>query len=253
MSGVYKMKIRILSDLHMEFFKREEPDWLFNVEADVLILAGDIHVGPAKLETLLTRFASHYEHVVYVFGNHEFYGYNLQSYNNIKVPSNVHIMNPGHVKIDDVTFIGGTLWTDFCGDPIAETAAKRGITDFKRIHGFDTQTCASLFNEHYKYIRDGIKILPGPKVIVTHFIPSMRCVSPYWQINGGVLNKYFAPNLDTIIDNLEDDVPLWVYGHTHDQMDQVIGNTRFIANPHGYHGYENTANFNPNLIYEYEW
>ena len=64
------MKIRILSDLHLEFFEWTPPP----VEADVVVLAGDIHVGVRGLEWAQARFPS--THIVYA-GNHEFYGARL--------------------------------------------------------------------------------------------------------------------------------------------------------------------------------
>lgn len=47
------------------------------------------------------------------------------------------------------------------------------------------------------------------------------------------LNSYFANNLGERICRL-DNVPYWLFGHTHDNVDEVIGDTRLIANPYGY-------------------
>lgn len=246
------MNIRLLSDMHMEFWKDKTFPWV-DTPNDVLILAGDIAVGPAKLQAALEHFSKISDHVIYVFGNHEYYGYNLHSYDKLNVPDNVHILNPGYIKIGDVTFIGATLWTDFRNDPHAEMSALAGITDFKRIKNgdrrFSTDDCKNLFLRDSTFILDAANKLPGKKIIVTHFLPSHHCISPYWQKNGGVLNKYFAPSLDAAINQLED-VPYWFFGHTHDQVDIMIHNTRFVANPFGYHGYEDQRAFNCSLILE---
>ena len=64
------MRLRILSDLHVECFKegRDLPD----VAADVVILAGDIHRTTEGLAWAAERFAG--QEIIYVPGNHEFYG-----------------------------------------------------------------------------------------------------------------------------------------------------------------------------------
>jgi Icc-related predicted phosphoesterase len=41
---------------------------------------------------------------------------------------------------------------------------------------------------------------------------------------------------------------LWIHGHTHTSFDYMIGDTRVVANPHGYPG-ENEE-FNPSVIVE---
>lgn len=236
--------IRLLSDLHMEFWKGESFPWV-NTPNDILILAGDIHVGPAKLQAALEHFAKVSNHVIYVPGNHEYYGYNINSYDKLKLPSNVHFLNPGHVTIGDYTFVGATLWTDFHNDPHAVMSAAAGITDFKRIkymeRKFSPSDCRNIFLHHYAYLKTA-QMLPGKKIYITHFLPSLKCVSPYWQVNGGALNKYFAANLDDFISSLED-TPYWLFGHTHDSVDITINNTRFISNPFGYHNYESNPNF----------
>lgn len=260
-----------MSDLHLEFWKgNNDPfyspypypilnlDWFYQPN-DVLILAGDIAVGIEKLEQTLHHFSKLSRHVIYVFGNHEYYGGNIDNrYKRIKVASNVHVLNPGHVKIDDVTFVGATLWTDFHNDPLAENASQRGITDFYKIRTgaawdqrmFNTKDCSQRFLNDYKYLLEAQK-LPGKKVYVTHFLPSLECVSPYWRTNGGTLNKYFAANCDNLINQLED-TPYWFFGHTHDQINLKLNDTQFIANPFGYLNAEPNANnaFQQNLEFE---
>ena len=60
------MKIHILSDLHLEFQDMPIPD----VNADITIIAGDIHLGMKGLRWLRQIKRP----VIYILGNHEFYG-----------------------------------------------------------------------------------------------------------------------------------------------------------------------------------
>jgi len=66
------MKIRILSDLHLEFQQWSPP----KADADVVVLAGDIDVGIRGVEWARRSFPS--SPVVYVPGNHEFYRCHMQ-------------------------------------------------------------------------------------------------------------------------------------------------------------------------------
>lgn len=64
------MRIRILSDLHLEFLYWTPPQ----AEADVVVLAGDIDVSGL-------HWARHHfpeTPVIYVPGNHEYYGSRMQ-------------------------------------------------------------------------------------------------------------------------------------------------------------------------------
>ena len=73
------MKIQYVSDLHLEFhanshYLHQHP---LGVVADVLVMAGDIHVLGRKETTRHEFFdwcADHYEQTLIVPGNHEFYG-----------------------------------------------------------------------------------------------------------------------------------------------------------------------------------
>ena len=62
------MRMRVLSDLHREFCTVDLPD----VEADVVILAGDIDCRTKGVVWAKERFPE--TPVLYIAGNHEFYG-----------------------------------------------------------------------------------------------------------------------------------------------------------------------------------
>ena len=228
------MKIKLLSDLHLEFYKNPEKviEGLFTPNVDVLVLAGDVAVGLKNVETALWQFAAQYNQVIYVPGNHEYYNTNLNILDMISLPKNVRMLNPNSVKIGDITFIGASLWTNFNNNPLAQETARSFINDFRVIKDFTPYKCKELFNYHSSYIKQAYEAIPGKKIIVTHFLPAVACISPRFR-NEGLLNYYFANNMDGWIDSLNN-VPYWFFGHTHDQVDVTIGETRLIANPYGY-------------------
>jgi len=59
------MKIQVMSDLHLEFGAFEIP----RTDADVIVLAGDIHVGIKAIDWIKNQTKP----VIYVLGNHEYY------------------------------------------------------------------------------------------------------------------------------------------------------------------------------------
>jgi len=126
------MKIAICSDIHLEFSDIN----LQNTEnADVLILGGDICVAADlgrpdphgfmegarsnRIVDFFKRCSFQFPHVIYIMGNHEHYhgdfatsGNKLKSMLESNMLSNVYLLDKESKMIDDVTFIGGTLWTD---------------------------------------------------------------------------------------------------------------------------------------------
>jgi hypothetical protein len=55
--------------------------------------------------------------VLYVLGNHEFYGQQLQKTSEkvreLTQNTNIHFLNYDELILDGVRFLGGILWTDF--------------------------------------------------------------------------------------------------------------------------------------------
>lgn len=246
------MKIRLLSDLHTEggFDKA----LLKSQGEDVLVIAGDLAVGANATWTMLKNFAEQQPNVVFVFGNHEFY---RQTYHDVvrkledwSSYTSIKILNPGTVYYDpnlakltqtatlgSVAFIGGTLWTNFRNNELSKFHAKSGINDFRLIeydnHYFSPNDAAYLFRQHYGYIKHQYEEIKLKKVIVTHFLPAVECIDPkYLGVATATLNDYFANDLGEWISTLEDTT--WLFGHTHDNVDTKINNTRLIANPYGY-------------------
>ena len=234
------MKIRLLSDLHTEFRLpyKTQPFAEYRGE-DVLVLAGDIASGSTNTMDVIKFFRDQgFPEIIYVPGNHEYYGtsfdeFNAKMENKCFAYDNVHFLNPGTVEIDDVLFVGGTLWTNFGDNPFSQSAARRGINDFRMIRDFDVNRCAQTYYEHFDFIKDQYEHRYGKKVVVgTHFLPARECIAPRFR-NGDLINDYFANNLGDYIANMSDTT--WLFGHTHDATDILLGDTRVVANPHGYY------------------
>ena len=235
------MKIRLLSDLHTEFRLPYKSEPLANYRGeDVLVLAGDIASGSTNTMDVLKFFkAQGYKHVVYVPGNHEYYGTSIADFDAKMIAKcaaveGIHFLNPGQVEIDGVLFIGAALWTHFADNFFAMKAAGRGINDFRIIKDFKPSDAVKLYNHHIDYIKNAYENRGNRKVVVvTHFLPARECISPRFQNPADLINDYFANNLGNYIANMSDTT--WMFGHTHDATDITLGDTRVVANPHGYY------------------
>jgi len=107
--------------------------------------------------------------------------------------------------------------------------------------------------EEHKKCLDYVKFVvseakPHEKVVVVgHHTPSLQsCAEKYnsdQMMNGGYHNS-----LDEyIMDHPQ--IVLWTHGHTHENMDYMIGDTRVFCNPRGYAGWDDTAaNFELKVI-----
>lgn len=266
------MKIAIASDIHLEFGSIS----LKNTEnADALILAGDILVdkdlySDDEVHTLgeriikmgkSDRFHSFFKevckefpHVIYVCGNHEHYeGDVAKTYNNLcdkfKYLPNLHIMDNSLFHFGNVTFFGGTLWTNMNNkDPITLWDMKRCMNDFQiiknsnknRPHKFTPEDSIDL---HYDFLEKLKKVLENNEynkvVVVGHHAPSKQSTHELYK-NLPIANGAYSSDLDDFIFN-NPKIKVWIHGHTHHQFDYMIGSTRIVCNPRGYIGYEENA------------
>ena len=247
------MRLHILSDLHLEF----EPFTPPKVEADAVVLAGDIHTGRNGLKWALQTFPD--RPVIYVLGNHEFYGQKLQKLTEelreMAGGTNIHLLENDSFCLADVVFLGATLWTDFAlnGNPVvAEVAAQTGMNDYRRIRTLPRYSrlkpsdTRRLHLESRRWLEDQVSGLKGRKVVVvTHHAPSRESIPPRFE--GDAFNPAFASDMTRFI--IQSEARLWVHGHIHCGCDYTLGRTRVLANSRGYPA-ETQTGFEPGLIVE---
>ena len=251
------MKIGIMSDIHLEFgpYEGEIP------EVDVMVLAGDIatarmlrgifpgdapsYVAPDK-EQYTWEFFELVRHkaevVIYVAGNHEYYGMEFGKANRelalFCATWGFYFLNKEEVLINGVPFRGATLWTD-PGDPFL---VQNRMSDYSRIKFKDGNRYRKLrvtdtVREHdlaKNFIFDGAL---DDAIIVTHHLPAKQCIPPMYRMDR--LNAGYYTDLEELIRCHRP--RFWLHGHTHEKVDVEVGVTRIIANPRGYYGHEPQA------------
>jgi predicted phosphodiesterase len=247
------MRLHILCDLHLEFGTTKIPP----TEADVIVLAGDIHLGREGRRWARSQFPG--KPVIYILGNHEFYRHSLpeltETLKRETDGSHIHVLENCAVEIEGYTFLGCTLWTDFQLSPDADAAmraAEEIMCDYSIIEFgperrvLRARDTARLHSESVAWLRPALAKCDRTRtIVVTHHAPSPRSESPYHA--GSPLNPAFASNLDPLIK--QSGIPLWIHGHTHYNVDYVIGSTRVVANQRGYPD-QLCKGFDPSLVVE---
>lgn len=245
------MKLHILSDLHLEFESFEPPQ----TDSDAVVLAGDIHIGHRGIEWAVETFPD--KPVIYVNGNHEFYGQSLPGhYEKIKNASegtNVHTLENEPFVLDGVAFLGCTLWSDFelFGNAYAaEYQAAQWMNDYRKIRiqpefrQLRPGDTAAIFRRSLKWLANQLKKYHEKKIImISHHAPSRKSLPQAFQDQE--IGAAFASDLEEFIK--ASNISCWIHGHLHQFQDYYIGNTRVICNPRGYPT-EDRSGFIPDLV-----
>lgn len=247
------MKLLILADLHIEFGPFEPPE----TDADLVVLAGDTDLLTRGITWAKEAFAG--KPVIYVPGNHEYYG---ETYQKLRAEmqeeadgSNVHVLDFGKYEQDGVVILGATLWTDFHllgSQAIAMLTVEAGMNDFKKIRTlpsykkFRALDALQAHSKEKAWLSKEIEAAAGKKlVVVTHHLPSLKSIPDQWK--NDYLSAGFASNLDDLV--ARSGAALWIHGHTHTACDYMIGETRVLCNPRGYIGREDSG-YDPALVVE---
>jgi len=252
------MRLRILSDLHLEHV--DSPPALPAVSADAVILAGDIHAGIQGLGWAAEHFAD--TPILYVPGNHEFYGTEMAAMRRELALEaarlGIHLLDNRSLTLDGVRFHGTTLWTDFAlydGQPglepmISEARALAMMPDFHIIEQPEGRVFTPAESGHLHAVaRDWLEAelarpFAGPRVVISHHAPLAACIPRCYQ--GDVLSPAFASHLPQLMGRMD----LWIHGHVHEPVDLEAAGTRVVANPGGYPDEFDPPQFIPDLIIE---
>jgi UDP-2,3-diacylglucosamine pyrophosphatase LpxH len=249
------ISFQVVSDLHIEYKNNNIPDPLHYIKpvAKMLILAGDI--GSLykfnQLRGFLQKLCIHFELVLYVPGNHEFYMQHdcnthpvsmdvlvnkLQSLEN--EIDNLYILNRTSIVLNNICITGCTLWSK------AEVKIPKFIV---RIHGMTTEIYNKYHYNDLKYINRMIEYCKNNNlklIVVTHHCPSFNVMDNTYKMllnddntmenfrkKDRYVSLYFS-NLDNLL--RKDKVHTWICGHIHQNFDYITnGGTRLVGNQYG--------------------
>ena len=231
--------IRVMSDLHMEFMTPlEQHRFVMSLDpagVDVLVLAGDICTYRSMVD-VMTMFCHRFEasDVVWVHGNHEYYGSDLyavhaRSREAVRQNKNLHWLENDVAVLHGTRFMGTTMW--FPQDPLNQLY-EHFMNDFRTIKGlhgwvYDENVRSQSFLQQETTV---------DSIVVTHHLPSRQ--SSAARFAGSDLNRFFVCDMEPMIRHKGP--ALWIHGHTHDSFDYMIEHTddgsatRVVCNPRGY-------------------
>lgn len=253
------VSLQFCSDLHLEFRTLYEiPKMLKNINADVLLLCGDIVTVNDKEDfdkfiKFLEYYSPRYKWILGVCGNHESY------YISKSPPLKSHCMDMVHKKLkllnktfsnylylncDTITltinnsqymFIGATLWTKI--PPEKYEKIQNTMNDYESIFinknnevtKFSVEYMQRLHNKHYTFIKKSIDAatkLNIPTILMTHH-------KPISDENSRQTEFTIAYEVD-ITKIIKPIVKLAIHGHTHKHYNKVHNGTQYVSNPKGY-------------------
>lgn len=252
------MRIQYASDLHLEFsdntrYLKQNP---LKPVGDILILAGDIgylNDDNYSKHPFWDWASDNYRQVIVAVGNHELYKY----YDLAKMPrglvcsirDNVKCYYDAVVRVENIDFIISTLWAKILLEDAYLT--EHYVSDFRRILYNDEPLTWDNFNrEHdkcFNFIQNEVvKSTAEHIVVVTHHVPSFQLVSP--DFTGSKINGAFTVELEEYIKHSP--IEYWIYGHSHRNMDKIIGKTKCVTNQLGYVSHNEHLSFDLEKIIE---
>ena len=238
------VKVQVLSDQHIEF----EKNFLFFKNeivpsADILVIAGDFCplTNPTRMDVIKTFLLKHWKYILIVPGNHEFYQSNstddflrskVEVIRDDETGNECYYANNSVVEIEGVNFVCSTLWSQI--SPSRITMVQMGMNDYSFIDGFTVNQSNDLNLIAREFIQNTLDDLPEDEecVVVTHHLPSFSLISDKWRNHG--YNDAFACNLDFLISSYDHKISTWIHGHSHELLDNVVCNIRFVRNTMGY-------------------
>ena len=239
------MRLQLLSDLHLE---TETYDPEPAVGAELLVLAGDID---ATWESLV-RFRGWPQPVVFVAGNHEYDGRDVDAatlgLRDLCGRLDIVMLERESLVVADgqgrrIRIVGTTRWSDF--DLFGATgrakamragsyfmalmaATRRGMPFDVEAMRAEALASRDWLAAELKRPRDGW----DRTVVVTHFAPSVKSADPRYGARSGTASFCNAD------DDLLPYADVWLHGHLHCVHDYAVaragGPTRVVCNSRGH-------------------
>jgi Icc-related predicted phosphoesterase len=167
---------------------------------------------------------------------------------------NVHLLEKDTVTIEDVTFVGGTLWTDFNReDSLCMWHAGQSMNDYRicknsgrgiagggyasRLQPEDTLADHRAMLEYIRQVTEGQE--DKKFVLVIHHAPSSASVAECYKGDLLMNGNFYTDLSEFVLDRPQ--IRLICHGHMHNVSDYEIGTTRVVCNPRGYVGHERRA------------
>lgn len=247
------MRIKYGSDFHAEYGSIDFPQ-TDDDKNTVLVLLGD-----QGRNFQYGQMCGQFKHVIAVAGNHDYYGKTIKEVDTgyfaalQSSHSNFHFLQCGEIVIDDVRFLGCTLWTDLRnGHPLTVHTVANAGNDFRKIHNqndddhISPEEIMSINREHQAWLRNKLnEPRERTTIVLTHFAPDRICRDrrhrddefSFYTTNSNMRDVLECESWDT-----------WLFGHVHSKQRHIFETTdgrrqQLLANPRGYPHREDVSDF----------
>ena len=231
--------IRYLSDLHLEFIQHNKIEqFIKQIPSgidEICILAGDIgNPYQPNYDIFMNFISKNFKKTFVIPGNHEYYNESktMNETNNFMKNyyqqfNNISFLNNNYEIYDNYCFIGTTLWSKIY-DP------RYKINDVFNIPNFDIIEYNRLNNLCINFLEDTLQANENC-VVITHHMPSHSLIDKKYKTKDmQPYNQWFYCNMDKLIENNENKIKCWIYGHTHTPSTVIMNGIPFLCNPIGY-------------------
>ncbi len=249
------MKIRYLSDLHLEFIETNKiDDFIKQIPSgidEICVLAGDIgNPYKSNYDIFMNFISKHFKKTFIIAGNHEYYNkkktikdINEYMKDYFQKFNNISFLNNNYEIYNDYCFVGTTLWSKI-------TNPQYEINDVYKIRNFNYNEYNKLNMLSVKFLED--TLLNNEKcIIITHHMPSESLIDiKYKTTTMQPYNQWFYCNMDELIETNKNKIKCWIYGHTHEASNVMINGIPFLCNPIGYPNENQNINFSTTIVIE---
>ncbi len=249
------MKIRYLSDLHLEFIETNKiDDFIKQIPSgidEICVLAGDIgNPYKSNYDIFMNFISKNFKKTFIIAGNHEYYNkkktikdVNEYMKDYFQKFNNISFLNNNYEIYNDYCFVGTTLWSKI-------TNPQYEINDVYKIRNFNYNEYNKLNMLSVKFLED--TLLNNEKcIIITHHMPSESLIDiKYKTTTMQPYNQWFYCNMDELIETNKNKIKCWIYGHTHEASNVMINGIPFLCNPIGYPNENQNINFSTTIVIE---
>lgn len=238
--------LKLLSDLHINVNGEKQFSYLWEKDhfPHDLFICGDLGSEVKQNVDFITRCSSKWNRIIYLPGNHEYYGGDIphidNEYRQAFRDTNIHYCNESWWSFPEYDLYAGTLWSN--PNPVQELVILDEINDFRYIklkgqiiNCNDFRDRNANFLRNYAITKAIYRNTKVPLIVASHFLPNVRSIHPAFA--NDPTNSYYCNALE---DDFFKDITHWMHGHTHKSMQYKIYDCVVSCNPYGY-GRENGA------------
>ena len=232
------MVFQYLSDLHFEqtanrAYLKKNP---IRPVADTLLIGGDLMPlnSLGQFSEFIDFLSSNWKTVIWVPGNHEFYGSDLAQFiapRIDKIRDNIILCHRSTIELNGINISGCTLWSEIGKNH--ETAITSSLQDFNAIKWKGKKLSVENYNLMHKKDIDFLSnsSVTNSSVIISHHVPTLKNYPS--KYDGSNLNQAFVSENNLLIE--KSNAAYWIYGHHHvNTRSFMLNKTMVLTNQLGY-------------------